>query len=311
MAVDAELKVGRTGGAAVDVTDSARVDESRRHNRRRETRGRIALYVMAITAALLAAGPFLWSTITSFKADPDLYTKANNPFIFNQAPTLEHWGFLLTDTSFLTFVWNTVWVGVLVVVITLLVGLPAAYALARLDMKWSGPMGIAIFFVYLIPPTLLFIPLTQVVGRLDLLNNTWALVVIYPTITIPVSVWLLIGFLKGIPKDIEEQAMVDGYSRLGAFVRTVVPLAFPGIVAVIVFAFTLAAHEFIYALAFISSTAEKTISIGVPTELIRGDVFFWQALQAAAVFVAVPIAFVFNLLLERFISGFTMGAVKG
>jgi multiple sugar transport system permease protein len=126
-----------------------------------------------------------------------------------------------------------------------------------------------------------------------------------------VSVWLLIGFLKGIPKDIEEQALVDGYSRFAAFVRIVIPLAFPGIVAVIVFAFTLTAHEFIYALAFISSTAEKSISIGVPTELIRGDVFFWQSLQAAVVFVALPIALVFNLLLGRFISGFTMGAVKG
>ncbi|MBW3560872.1 MAG: carbohydrate ABC transporter permease [Actinobacteria bacterium] len=273
--------------------------------------GRVALYVMAITAALVSAGPFLWSTITSFKASPDLYTKANNPFIYNEAPTLRHWDLLLFDTAFLTFAWNTLWVGTLVVAITLLIGLPAAYALARLDLKWSGPLGIAIFFVYLVPPTLLFIPLTRVVGQFGLLNDTWSLVLIYPTITIPVSVWLLIGFFKGIPKDIEEQAMVDGYSRLGAFARTVIPLAFPGIVAVIVFAFTLSAHEFIYALAFISSTAEKTISIGVPTELVRGDVFFWQSLQAAAVFVAIPIAFVFNILLERFIQGFTMGAVKG
>jgi multiple sugar transport system permease protein len=200
---------------------------------------------------------------------------------------------------------------VFVVAITLLIGLPSAYALARLDMKWSGPLGIAIFFVYLIPPTLLFIPLTRVVGNLGLLNNTWAMVLIYPTITVPVSVWLLIGYLKGIPKDIEEQAMVDGYSRLGAFRHVVVPLTFPGIVAVIVFAFTLSAHEFIYALAFVSSTTEKTISIGVPTELIRGDVFYWQSLQAAVVVVALPIALVFNLLLQRFIAGFTMGAVKG
>jgi multiple sugar transport system permease protein len=177
-------------------------------------------------------------------------------------------------------------------------------------MRWAGPLGIAIFFVYLIPPTLLFISLSRVVSELGLQDSTWSLVVIYPTITIPVSVWLLIGFLKAIPRDIEEQAMVDGYSRIGAFRRVVIPLALPGIVAVVVFAFTLTAHEFIYALAFISPSTEKTISIGVPTELVRGDVFFWQSLQAAAVLVAVPIAFVFNLLLERFITGFTMGAVK-
>jgi len=298
-------------GGRIDVTNQAEVERIRRQRRRRTRGGRIALYTIAIIAGLIAAGPFIWSAITSFKVDPDLYTKANNPFIYNLPPTLEHWRFLLADTQFLTFAWNTFWVGFLVVSITLFVGLPAAYALARLEMKWSGPLGIAIFFVYLIPPTLLFIPMTRVVGNFGLLNNTWSLVLIYPTITIPVSIWLLTGFLKGIPKDVEEQALVDGYSRLSAFVRVVIPLAFPGIVAVIVFAFTLTAHEFIYALSFLSSTTEKTISIGVPTELIRGDVFFWQSLQAAVVFVALPIALVFNLLLGRFIAGFTMGAVKG
>ncbi|MGH2942785.1 MAG: carbohydrate ABC transporter permease, partial [Solirubrobacteraceae bacterium] len=186
-----------------------------------------------------------------------------------------------------------------------------AYSLARLNMPWAGPLGIAIFFVYLVPPTLLFISLARVVSLAGLQDSTWSLVLIYPTITIPVSVWLLTGFLKAIPRDVEEQAMVDGHSRAGAFARIVVPLALPGIVAVVVFAFTLTAHEFIYALAFISPSADKTISIGVPTQLIRGDVFFWQSLQAAGILVAVPIAFAFNLMLERFITGFTMGAVKG
>jgi multiple sugar transport system permease protein len=191
------------------------------------------------------------------------------------------------------------------------VALPAAYSLARLDMRWASGLGIAIFFVYLIPPSLLFISLSRIVVELGLQDSTWSLVLIYPTITIPVSVWLLMGFLKSIPRDIEEQAMVDGYSRVGAFVRTVIPLALPGIVAVIVFTFTLSAQEFIYALSFISQTGGKTISIGVPTELVRGDVFFWQSLQAATVIVAVTIAFAFNLFLGRIISGFTMGAVKG
>jgi multiple sugar transport system permease protein len=311
MATPVQPPAEKFSGGRIDVTNQAEVDRVRRQRRRRVRGGRAVLYTLAIIAALCAAGPLIWSAITSFKVDPDLYTKANNPFIYNMPPTLEHWRFLLSETRFLTFAWNTLWTGLFVVAITLLVGLPAAYSLARLQMKWSGPLGIAIFFVYLIPPTLLFIPMTRVVGNLGLLNNTWSLVLIYPTITIPVSVWLLNGFLKGIPKDVEEQALVDGYSRFAAFVRVVIPLAFPGIVAVIVFAFTLTAHEFIYALAFISSTTEKTISIGVPTELIRGDVFFWQSLQAAVVFVALPIALVFNLLLGRFISGFTMGAVKG
>lgn len=197
--------------------------------------------------------------------------------------------FLFSGTMFMTFLWNTVWVGLVVVAITLAVSLPAAYSLARLDMPWAGPLGIGIFFVYLVPPTLLFISLSRIVVELGLQDSTWSLVVVYPTITIPVSVWLLMGFLKAIPRDIEEQAMVDGYSRVAAFVRTVVPLAFPGIVAVVVFAFTLTAHEFIYALSFVAPSSQKTISVGVPTELIRGDVFFWQSLQAAAVIVAISI----------------------
>ena len=262
---------------AARVADRRFVERARRRGAIRHAVGRVALYVLAITAALAAAAPFIWGTITSFKYDADLYNADNNPFVFNLEPTTEHISFLLGDTQFLTFALNTLWVGLAVVAITLAVSLPAAYSLARLNMPWAGPLGVAIFFVYLIPPTLLFISLTRVVAILGLQDSAWSLVVIYPTITIPVSVWLLMGFLKAIPRDIEEQAMVDGYSRLAAFVRVVVPLALPGLVAVVVFAFTLAAHEFIYALAFISPSSQKTISIGVPTELIRGDVFFWQS----------------------------------
>jgi multiple sugar transport system permease protein len=295
----------------LSVADSAHVERIRKQAATRRRGGRVGLYLLAIGASLVAALPFIWGTITAFKEDSDLYNSENNPFVFNVDPTPEHVSFLFDDTQFLTFAANTLWVGLLVAGFTLAVGLPAAYSLARLNMRWSGPLGIAIFFVYLVPPTLLFISLTRVVSILGLQDSTWSLVVIYPTITIPVSVWLLIGFLKAVPRDLEEQAMVDGYSRLAAFVRIVIPLALPGIVAVVVFAFTLTAHEFIYALAFISPSDAKTISIGVPTELIRGDVFFWQSLQAAAILLAVPIAFVFTLLLQRFITGFTMGAVKG
>jgi ABC-type glycerol-3-phosphate transport system permease component len=290
---------------------AADVDRMRASARRRHIAARVTVYVLAAGAAFAAAGPFVWAAITAFKENRDLYQRDNNPFIFNITPTTEHVEYLFTSTEFPTFVWNTLWVGLLVVAITLALGLPAAYSLARLDRPWSGPMAIAIFFVYLVPPTLLFLSLSRVVAAAGLQDKTWSLVLVYPTITIPVSVWLLMGFLRAIPKDIEEQAMVDGYSRVGAFVRTVVPLVFPGVVAVVVFAFTLTASEFIYALAFVSPTAEKPISTGVPTALVRGDVFFWQSLQAATVLVAVPIALAFNLFLERFIAGFTMGAVKG
>jgi multiple sugar transport system permease protein len=298
-----------------DVTappvDAASAERLRRHYARRHVLGRVGLYLAAALAGLVSAGPFLWSTVTATKLNADLYNPQNNPFVYNDPPTLDHVTFLFTDSTFPTFAWNTLWVGLLVVLITLGLGLPAAYSLARLDLRWSGALGIAIFFVYLIPPSLLFLSLTRMVVWLGLQDSTWSVVLIYPTITLPVSIWLLIGFLKALPRDVEEQAMTDGYSRAGAFMRIVVPLLFPGIVAVVVFAFTLTASEFIYALAFISPTGEKVVSTGVPTELIRGDVFHWQSLQAASLIIAIPIALVFNLFLARFISGFTMGAVKG
>ena len=293
------------------VLETGEADRLRRHYRRRHVLARIGVYAAAVVAALLSASPFLWSTITAFKLNADLYDPQNNPFIFNSPPTFDHIAYLFTGTNFPTFAWNCLWVGTLVVAITLALGLPAAYSIARIERSWAGAMGIAIFFVYLIPPSLLFLSLSRLVVQVGLQDSTWSLVLIYPTITLPVATWLLIGFLKALPKDIEEQAMVDGYSRVGAFLRTVVPLLLPGIVAVVVFAFTLTASEFIYALAFISPTAEKVVSTGVPTELIRGDVFFWQSLQAANVAVAVPIALVFNMFLARLIAGFTMGAVKG
>ncbi len=287
------------------------VAELRSKSQRRHRLGRLGIYVTALFFGFLAVFPFSWALISMFKQSSDLYVKDNNPFWFNEAPTLEHVRLLFFETNYLTFVRNSVLVGLAVTLITLAFALPTAYALARLRLRWGERMGIAIFLVYLIPPTLLFIPMTRVVNTLGLQESLWSLIVVYPTITIPISSWLLMGYFKGIPMDIEEQAMVDGYSRLGAVSRVVLPLILPGVIAVVVFAFTLSAHEFIYALAFNKSSAVKTIATGVPTELVRGDVFFWQSLQAAVILVAIPIALLFNAFLDRFISGFTMGAVKG
>jgi multiple sugar transport system permease protein len=278
--------------------------------RRRYLLARVGVYLAAVLAALVCAAPFLWSLVTAFKHNRDLYNPEHNPFFFNRATTPT------TSCTCCATPRSSPSSGTPSGSASCRGHHPrtraaAAYSLTPLDRPWSGPMAIAVFFVYLVPPSLLFLSLSRLVVAAGLQDSTWSLVLVYPTITIPVSVWLLIGFLKAIPRDVEEQAMVDGYSRLAAFVRAVLPLAFPGIVAVVVFAFILTASEFIYALAFISPTTEKVVSTGVPTELIRGDVFFWQSLQAAAILVAVPIALVFNLFLDRFISGFTMGAVNG
>ena len=277
----------------------------------RRVRTSARIYTVVGLFALLASFPFLWAIITVFKTDPDLYNVKNNPFLYNDPPTLSHLQLLFQETPYLTFMRNTVLIGALVVVITLAFAIPAAYALARLTGRWGGRLGVAIFLVYLVPPTLLFIPLSRMIASMRLQDTIWALVIVYPTFTIPLSVWLLNGFFKSIPRDVEEQAQVDGYSRIQAFVRTVLPLALPGIFTVVVFAFTLTMHEFIYALAFVASSDHMTISVGVPTNLVRGDVFFWQSLMASAVIVAVPVALIYNFFLDRFVQGFTLGAVKG
>lgn len=272
---------------------------------------RVGLWILIVLFTFQAAFPFLWSLITTFKQDQDLYSRTNNPFIFNLPPTLEHLDLLVNRTAFGTFVVNTLVVAGCVLAITLAVSIPAAYALGRMQLRWGTAAAVGIFMVYLIPPSLLFISLSPVVGALGLQDSRWALVLVHPTITIPVSVWLLTGYFRSIPKDVEEQAMVDGYGRFGAFMRVTLPLAVPGIIAVVVFAGTLSVGEFIYSLAFVSRTSQKTLSVGVPTDLVRGDVFFWQSLQAATLLVAVPLALVFNMFLRRFITGFTLGGVKG
>ena len=272
---------------------------------------RSVLYAAAGFFALFAALPFGWMILTIFKQNTDLYNPQYNPFLYNDPPTLGNIRLLLEDTQYLTFARNTLVVAILVVVITVVATVPAAYSLTRLAGRWGEGLGIGIFLVYLIPPTLLFIPLTRVVADLNVKNTIWAMVLVYPTFTIPFCTWLLMGFFKSIPWDIEEQAMIDGYSRLGAIWRTVIPVSVPGILTVVVFSVALTMHEFVYALAFVTSSNQKTISVGVTTELIRGDVFYWQALMAAAALVALPVALLYNLFLDRFIAGFTLGAVKG
>jgi len=269
------------------------------------------IYGAVILFCLFSACPFLFMIINTFKQDIDLYRPQNNPFLYNVPPTLDNLRLLFLETNYLTFLKNSFFVGTLVVGITLVISIPAAYSLARLAGHWGERAGIGIFLVYLVPPTLLFIPLFRIVARVGLNNSIWSLVLVYPTISIPFSIWLLMGFFKSIPRDLEEAAMVDGFSRLMAFVRVVMPLSLSGVIAVVVFTFTLTLHEFVYAMTFISNSTQRTISVGVPVELVRGDVFFWQSLLAAAVIIAIPVGIVYNFFLDRLVAGFTMGAVKG
>ncbi|MGH3278156.1 MAG: carbohydrate ABC transporter permease [Trebonia sp.] len=274
-------------------------------------RSRVAVYLLALAFAVFSGFPFLWAAITMFRQDSDLYVTNHSPFVFAKPPTLSNITGLLAHTLYLRFILNNVVIGLATVAITLALSMPAAYALARLTGRWGEKVGIGIFITYLVPPTLLFLPLSRLITTIGLQDSIWSLVVVYPGFTIPLSTWLLMGFFKSIPRDIEEQAQVDGYSRVGSVIRTIMPLAMPGIFTVVVFTFTLTMQDFIYALAFVSSSSNMTVSVGVPTVLIRGDVFYWQSLMASALFVAVPVALLYNLFLNRFIRGFTLGAVKG
>jgi multiple sugar transport system permease protein len=270
----------------------------------------ISLWFVRIFFAVILAFPFYWMLITMFKRTSDLYNLKNNPFIFNEAPTLEHLRLLFNETLFLRWVGNTAFAGAVVVIITLVLAVPAAYALARLTGGWGAQVGIGVFLTYLIPPTLLFIPLSKIVARLGLQDSLWSVIVVYPSFTIPFSTWLLMGFFKSIPRDLEDAAMVDGLTRWGAFIKLMIPMSTSGILTVVIFAFTLVTQEFVYALTFISTAAHQTVGVGVPTFLVRGDVFYWGSLMAACLITTVPIAILYNIFLDRFIEGFTVGAVK-
>ena len=276
----------------------------------RKIRNETAFWALLSVFIVFAAFPVYWMFVTAFKQVNDLYNLQNNPFIFNLAPTLDQVRYLIDNTNYLNWIKNTLEVGLLVVLITLLICVPAAYALSRTRFPGSGALGIGIFLTYLVPPTLLFLPLSQLIVGLGLVNTRWALVVVYPTFTIPFCTWLLMGFFKNVPREITEAARVDGCSRLGAMFRIVLPISIPGILTIAIFAFTLVMQEYVYALVFVSDSDEKMVTLGVVTDLIRGDVFFWGSLMAGALFVAVPVAIAYNFFMDSFVKGITGGALK-
>ncbi len=267
-------------------------------------------YLVVAFFVVLAAFPFYWMVITAFKTNADLYNLANTPFWFNDPPTLDHIRYLFEKTLYARWLLNSAIIGVCVVAITLVTALPAGYGLARMSGRSGEALGIGIFLTYLVPPTLLFLPLSRIITVLGLQDSMWSLVLVYPTFTIPFCTWLLMGFFQAVPREIEEAAIIDGCSIFGAFVKMVLPISLPAILTVVIFTFTLTLQEFVYALTFVSSTAQKTITLGVTTDLVRGDIYFWGELMAGALIAAIPVAIAYNLFLDRFISGITGGAVK-
>ncbi len=257
--------------------------------------------------------PFYWMFITAIRPDHELYRSwraANNTPFWTLNPTLAHFQDLLQKTTFPIWLWNTMFIAVLSTLISLFCGLLAGYALARLRFPLAGGLGTAIFGTYLVPPTLLFIPLADIIRNFKLGNTPWALILTYPTFLIPFCTWLLMGYFKTIPKELEQCARIDGASRIQAMVRIIFPIAIPGILSAGIFAFTLSWNEFIYALVFLSSPERKTVPVGIVSELIRGDIYFWGQLMAGALLGSIPVALIYSFFVEYYVAGLT-GSVKG
>jgi multiple sugar transport system permease protein len=268
----------------------------------------VTIYLPIFAFVVVLLFPFYWMAITAIKPDAELLSREGNPF-WVKNPTLAHIKKLLFDTAYPDWLWNTIVVSVVSTFLSIFCSVLAAYAIERLRFRGSRYVGMAIFLAYLVPPSILFIPLAAMVYKLDLFDTRLALILTYPTFLIPFCTWLLMGYFKSIPIELEECALIDGASRLQILIRIILPLAVPGLISAGIFAFTLSWNEFIYALTFISSSEVKTVPVGVVTELVEGDVYHWGSLMAGALFGSLPVAILYSFFVEYYVSGLT-GAVK-
>jgi multiple sugar transport system permease protein len=268
----------------------------------------VTLYVPLVVFVIVLLFPFYWMAITAFKPDNELLSRDGNPF-WVIGPTLAHFEKLLFKTAYPEWLWNTVVVSVVATFVSLLASVMAAYAIERLRFSGSKHVGLSIFLAYLVPPSILFIPLATIVFKLGLFDTRWALILTYPTFLIPFCTWLLMGYFRSIPYELEECALIDGATRLQILWKIILPLAVPGLISAGIFAFTLSWNEFIYALTFVSSSEVKTVPVGVVTELVEGDVYHWGALMAGALLGSLPVAVIYSFFVEYYVSGLT-GAVK-
>jgi multiple sugar transport system permease protein len=271
--------------------------------------GKFFIAIIVILVLLWTLFPFYWMFITSIKSNADTYNININPFLTKNF-TLEHYKYLLEKTKFLTWYKNSIIVTIIATTITIIVSLCAGYSLSRLKFRGASFWGLLIFVSYLIPPTLLFIPLSQVVSFLKVSNSIWALVITYPTFLVPFATWLLMSYFSTIPFELEESAFIDGASRIQTLVKVILPISLPAIVTVSLFSFVLSWGEMIYALVFTPSTLSKTLVVGLRTELIRGDIYYWGPLMAAALMSAIPVIIIFSFFTDLYVSGLTKGSVK-
>ena len=268
----------------------------------------VTVYAPLGAFLLVLLFPFYWMAITTFKPNEELLSREGNPF-WVRNPTLAHVKKLLFDTAYPDWLWNTMLIAGVATFLSLFCSVLAAYAIERLRFRGARYVGMSIFLAYLVPPSILFIPLAAIVYKLQLFDTRFALILTYPTFLIPFCTWLLMGYFKSIPVELEECALIDGASRLQILVKIVLPLAVPGLISAGIFAFTLSWNEFIYALTFISSSEMKTVPVAVVTELVEGDVYHWGSLMAGALLGSLPVAILYSFFVEYYVSGLT-GAVK-
>ena len=269
----------------------------------------LRLYLPLLLCLVAMLFPFYWMLIPSIKPNRELYSQKVMPLIVHQ-PTLKHYYDLLSETNFLLWTYNTMLVAVVTTLISLVLGAMIAYPLARMNFPGAAVVAIGVAATYLVPQPLLFIPMADIINRLELNNTLSAVMLTYPTLLIPFSAWLLMGYFKSVPRELEEAARIDGASRFQAMWRVVLPLTTPGLLSAGIFAFTLAQNEFLYALIFLSKSEVRTVPVGAITELIRGDVFYWGQLMAAAMLGSIPVAVIYSFFVDYYVAGLTAGSVK-
>jgi multiple sugar transport system permease protein len=258
---------------------------------------------------IFALFPFYWMAITSLKPNQELYNPQLMPLIVRH-PTLKHYVDLLGETDFLVWTWNTMLVATVSTAISLVFGTMLAYPLARMNFPGSALVSFAVAATYLVPQPLLFIPMAEIIERMGLGNTLTSVMLTYPTLLIPFCAWLLMGYFKSVPHELEDAARIDGASRLQTMFLVFLPLCKPGFISAGIFAFTLAQNEFLYALIFLTDTSVRTVPVGAIAELIRGDVFYWGQLMAAALLGSIPVAIIYSFFVEHYVAGLTAGAVK-
>lgn len=270
----------------------------------------ITAYISLIGAAIIMLAPPVYMLITSLKTSGEIADQQGNPWLV-RSPTLDNYWALMTDGLFQGFFLNSVIITLTVVALTMAISILAAFALARMRFWGSQWLATGVFLTYLVPDTLLFIPLYQIVGGLGLLNSIWGLILVYPTLTVPFCTWIMIGYFASIPKELDEAALIDGASWFQMLTRIFIPVALPGIIAATIFAFTVSWAAFVYPTAFVTTPDQMPLTIGVVSQLVRGDTFAWGQIMAGALLAALPPVVVYAFLMDYYIAGLTAGATKG